>query len=112
VPNFDEPAIRKVTASHFFFFKPGRWMTRVHGHMLVVMRIANIVHPGVRFSDGVERVVSPCRQRSIVGVNHSNPKDASRGSMIVFHFHPPLILSLDQTSSPGQPGFSEKDRNR
>ena len=101
MPNLDEPAIRKVTASHFFFFKPGRRMTGVHGYMLVVMRIANIVHPGVSFSDGVERVVSPCRQRSIVGVYRSNPKDAGRGPMIVLHFQPPLILSFDQASSPG-----------
>jgi hypothetical protein len=52
VPNFDEPAIRKVTASHFSFSNQ-EVDDGVNGHMLVVMRIANIVHPGVCFSDGV-----------------------------------------------------------
>jgi hypothetical protein len=32
--------------------------------------------------------------------------------MIMFHLHRTLISSVDQTSSPGQPGFSEEHRNR
>ena len=74
---------------------------RVHGHVLVVMRIANIVHPGIRVSNGVEWVVGPRRQRSIVGVNRSNPKDAGWRPMIVFHLDRSLALSIDQASSPG-----------
>ena len=101
MPNFDEPAIRKVTSPHFLFFKPGRRMMRVHGHVLVVMRIANIVHPGIPFSNGVEWVVGPRRQRSIVGVNRSNPKDAGWRPMIVFHLDRSLTLSIDQASAPG-----------
>ena len=112
VPNFDKPAIRKVAAAHFLFFKPRRRILRVHSYVLVVTRIMDVVHPGIAFFDGVERVVGPRRQRSIVGVDHSDPKDACGSSMIMFHLHRTLILSADQASSPGQSGFSEKYRNR
>ena len=64
------------------------------------------------FSDGVERVVGSRRQRSIVGVDHANPKDSGGSSMIMLHFGRPLILPGDQASSPGEPGFSEQHRDR
>ena len=101
MPNFDEPAIRKVAAAHFLFFKPGRRIFCVDGHVLVVMWVVNVVHPGIALSDGVERIVCSRRQRSIVGIDHPDPKDSGGSSMIMFHLHRALILSGDETSSPG-----------
>jgi hypothetical protein len=100
VPDFDKPPIGKVSAPHFLFFKPGREIIHVHAHVLIVMRIVNVIHPGITISDRVERVVCPWRQRAIIGVNHSNPENAGWSTMILFHLHG-RPLPIDQTSPPG-----------
>ena len=61
MPDFDEPAIREVAAAHFLFFKPRRRVLRIHSYVLVVTRVMDVVHPGIPFSDGVERVVGSGR---------------------------------------------------
>ena len=57
MPNFNEPAIREVATTHFLFFEPGRRILWVRRNVLIVIAVANIVHPRVAWSDGVEWVV-------------------------------------------------------
>jgi hypothetical protein len=101
VPDLDQPAIGKIAPPHLLLCEPRRRMICVHGHVLVVMRIVNIVHPGVPLSDGVERIVRSRWQRLIIGVNYPNSEAAGGRPVILFHLYGPLILANEQSSSPG-----------
>jgi hypothetical protein len=57
MPDFNQPAIRKVSPAHFLFLKPRRRITQVNGHVLVVIAVMYVVHPSIPFANSVEWIV-------------------------------------------------------
>ena len=61
MPDFDEPMIGKIAQSHFGLAIPGRWVVRIDHYVLVIVRIGEIVDPGICGGHRVIRIVCPGR---------------------------------------------------
>src|SRR6516225_2631733 len=57
MPDFNQPAVRKVSSAHFLFLKPRRRITQVNSHMLVVIAAVYVVDPSIPFPDRVKWIV-------------------------------------------------------
>ena len=113
MPDFDEPAIREVTVSHFLFCEPRRRMIWViDPGKPVVVGPGRIVDPRVGLGHLMKRKIRARRQGRIVSVDFSNLKDPGWGPPVAFLFAQSAFILAGQSSAPGEPIFSEQNRHR
>ena len=81
-----EPPVGRIVQAHPLFLEPGRRVSGVDRHVLVVIWQRWIIDPCVVCADCVKRVICPGRKGAVVGVDLSDLKNAGRGTAVVFLF--------------------------
>ena len=112
VPDFDQPAIGEIAASHFFVAVIIGRITGVDDNMSIVIGRTRIVAPDIGFSYLMKWIVCSRWQRGIIGKNFADFENACRRSTISLMFPQARFILANDTTPPGQPIFSEQDRHR
>lgn len=97
---------------HFFFRKPRRRMFRiVDGDELIVIRPRGVIDPGIRGRNLMKGKIRSRRQRRIIGIDLSDPKNSRRRAAISFLFAQAVFSLSGKPAAPGEPIFAEQDRH-
>lgn len=113
VPNLDQPAVSEIVVPHFLFLEPGRRVCRIgDSDEAIVIRMLDVIDPGVRPGDLMEGEIRPGRELGIVGVNFADLKNAGRGAAISFSFAQAIFVLTRNPGTPGQSMFPEQNRMR
>ena len=102
MPDFDEPAMRRIVQAHFLFLKPRRRIVRVHHNMLIVVWQGWIVDPCVGLRDRVKWISCAIGQGRIVGIDLANPENACRRAFVAFGLLGSGLVRAKNTASPGE----------
>ena len=111
VSNFDQPAISKIAASHFFVAIIIRRIPRVDHDMPIVIRRTRIVAPDIGFGHLMKWIVCSRWQRGIIGKNFADSENACGRSTISLMFSQARFILTNDPTPPGQPIFPEQGRN-
>ena len=112
MPNFYEPTISEITASHFFVAVIVRRVLRVNHDVPVVIRRTRVVAPDIGFRYLMKRIVGAGWQCSIVGKNFAYPENPSRGSAVALVFSETGLVLAGDAAPPGETVFPKQHRHR
>ena len=112
VPDFDQPPICEIAASHFFVAVVIWRIPGVDYDMPIVIRRTRIVAPDIGFAYLMKWIVCSGWQCGIIGKNFADSENACGRSTISLMFSQARFILTGDPTSPGQTIFPEQDRHR